>query len=144
MDCIAIHHGRTVVRMVTRTSGDDFRHQYYVAQAIRVECAVRGWSLRELAARAGIDYQSLLRKVNLERHFLLPEVDRVADGLGIRLSALFLAAEDRRAKDPHMDGHDRIESDPSLTRRMRNEQHQMLERMTTGSGDHVPGERRLG
>jgi lambda repressor-like predicted transcriptional regulator len=130
--------------MATRSSGDDFRYQYYLAQAIRVEGVVRGWSLRELAVQAGVDYQSLLRKVNLERHFLLPEIEKVSAALRLTPSALLLACEARRANDPHSEGHDRIERDSALSRKMRNEQHALLERVTSPSGDISTDERRLG
>lgn len=130
--------------MAIRSSGDDFRYQYYLAQAIKVEGVVRGWSLRELAARANMDYQSLLRKVNLARHFMLPEIEQVSAALGLHPSALLRAGEDRRERDPHSEGHDRIETDPSLSRKMRNEQHALLEQVTTPTGDARANERRLG
>lgn len=130
--------------MARRTS-DDFRYQYYVARAIEVAAVDRGrWTRQEIAARAAIDPQSFSRKMNLERHFMLHEIVQVADALGLSPHELLGMAESRRAEDPHRDGHDQLEMNDALSRKMRNEQHQLLERMTTGSSDHISDERRLG
>lgn len=130
--------------MARRTS-DDFRYQYYVARAIEVVAVDRGrWTRQEIAARAAIDPQSFSRKMNLERHFMLHEIVQIAEALGMTPHELLGIAETRRAEDPYQDEHDRLEENDTLSRKMRNDQHQMLERMTTGSGDHIPRERRLG
>lgn len=125
LDCVTVRYGRTLIHMVS-TGGDEYRYQRYLAMSIKAEASARGWTLTELATRAGIDYQSLLRKLNLKRHFLMGEVGQIADALGMRMSELTADAERRQDRespvpDPgiHPEDADLIDKSDKLTRRQR-------------------------
>ena len=123
MDCATVHHGPTVIHMASTVGGDS---QRFLAMSIRAEASARGWTLTELSERAGIDYQSLLRKLNQKRHFTLGEVGQVADALGMPLSELVADSERRRDRQPpnpdpdiHPDDAALIDSSDKLTKRQR-------------------------
>ena len=107
--------------------------QRFLAMSIRAEASARGWTLTELAERSGIDYQSLLRKLNQKRHFLLGEVGQIADALGMPLSELVADAERRQHREPptpdpgiHPEDEAIIDTSDKLTKRQRAQVKQAL------------------
>lgn len=138
MDCPTVRHGPTVIHMASTPSGD-YDYQRYLAMSIKAETAARGWSLAELADRSGIDYQTLLRKLNLKRHLSMDELDQIAAALDLRPSDLAADAESRRDKGPRIPGDPGIhpedakliESSDKLTKRQRAQAKSALQGETT-------------
>lgn len=68
----------------------------WLAAVLRGERGVKGWSIIELADKAGVD-RSYLGEIEAEKRSPKVEIlEKLCEALGIRLSALFLEAERRR------------------------------------------------
>jgi transcriptional regulator with XRE-family HTH domain len=68
----------------------------WLAEVIRRERGGKGWSIMELADKAGVD-RSYLGGIEAEKHSPKVEtLEKLCDALGIRLSWLFVEAERRR------------------------------------------------
>lgn len=74
-------------------------HQRFVAMVIKGEAAARDLTLQEVATRSGIDYQTLLRVVNLKRDLKVDQVGAIAAVFGMRASELMREAERRMAQE---------------------------------------------
>jgi ribosome-binding protein aMBF1 (putative translation factor) len=62
---------------------------------LAAERVAAGLSLRQLSAKSGVSVESLTRYEHAKRVIPLEVLGKIADALGIRPSAIVLAAEDR-------------------------------------------------
>ena len=74
-----------------RTAYDTYRNT--IGRCVCLEREARGWSLREFAPMAGINYRHLHRLEHGELDFKLHTLYRIADALGMTLSELLAKAE---------------------------------------------------
>lgn len=65
-----------------------------VPAEIRAEMARRGWSVRGLAERTGINHATLGRRVAGDGNLTFPELVAIAAAFGLPASALVARAED--------------------------------------------------
>lgn len=67
-----------------------------VTVEIRAERAAQLLTIEELAARSGVPYSTLRRKLAGERAFGLDEIDLLATALGVGLDEIFRRAKSRQ------------------------------------------------
>lgn len=66
-----------------------------VAEQLRAERAAKRWTYKELAVAAGLTEQSVMRYLTGKRDIGLPELAKLADGLGLSPSEVIARAVDR-------------------------------------------------
>jgi transcriptional regulator with XRE-family HTH domain len=72
-----------------------FHKRLALAQVVRARRKALGLTQQQLAERSGCNLQTISRIENAARSTHLDRAYRVAEGLGMSLSALFIAMEER-------------------------------------------------
>lgn len=115
----------------------EYRYQRYLAKSINAERAALGWTISELADRSGVDYQTLLRKLNLKRTLLLGEIVAIAQAMGTTVARLAADAEARMARESEPDLHPEDEAILNSAKELTESQRKEARRTLTGEADTI-------
>lgn len=93
-DSVTVHIGSTVIHM--GIYGEHLTNA--VREQLQAERGVKGWSYRQLADRAGMTEQTVMRRLTGKREIPVNDLGDMAHALGISPESLLMRAVERIPK----------------------------------------------